>query len=108
MTEAAVGTNGKGKRRKADKAPGRQERDGQEAVTRPDVVADKIDHLERLEMAARTAAKDASDAIKKVAEASGYTAATLKKLVVARVSDKFGERLRDTKQQLELFTEVGE
>ena len=102
-TETAKG-NGKGKRG----TKGRLDHGGQEAVTRPSVVVEKIDHLEKLEVKSRDAAKDASDAIKAVAESSGYTAAAIKKLVVARVGDKFKEKLRDAEQQLELFNECGE
>lgn len=90
------------------KATGRKGRDGQEAVTQPSVVADAIDELERLETKARAAAAATNEAIKKVASESGYTASSIKKLVVARVGEKFKERMRDAEQQLELFTEVGE
>ena len=57
---------------------------------------------------ANEAAKDFSDAVKKAAEASGYTAAAIRALVTARVGDKFADKRRSVEQQLELFTEVGE
>lgn len=107
--ETAAATNGKGKKSsKRGGATGRTERDKQEAVTKPKVVGEKIEHLEALEMKSRAAAKDVNDAIKKVAQESGYNAASIKKLVVARVADKFRDKMRDAEQQLELFSEVGE
>ena len=99
-TEAAVG-KGKGK-------TGRQGRDKQEAVLQPSVVAEKIDHLEKLYVKSQEAAKDLSDAIKATAEKSGFLASNIKKLVAARVGDRFSDKKRDAEQQLELFNEVGE
>jgi len=93
---------------KRAKPAGRQDRSGQEAVTKPTVVAEKIDQLERLAVKANEAAKDFSDAVKKAAEASGYTAAAIRALVTARVGDTFPEKRRSVEQQLELFNEVGE
>jgi uncharacterized protein (UPF0335 family) len=90
------------------KAAGRKGRDKQEAVTKPEVVAEKIEHLERLAIKANEAAKDLSDAIKTLAEVSGYNASAIKALVAARVGDKFADKRRNAEQQLELFDEVGE
>lgn len=93
---------------KAKKPAGRQDRSGQEAVTKPTVVAEKVEQLERLAIKANEAARDFSDAVKKAAEASGYTAAVIRSLVSARVGDKFNDKKRTVEQQLELFNEVGE
>ena len=79
-----------------------------EGAKRPDVVAAKIANLEQLHIKARDAAKATTEAIKAVAAASGYSAATIKRLVTARVGDKFDDMVRDSEQQLELFSEVGE
>lgn len=111
MSEApAAGTNGGRRPRKGQDEPaaGRQGRDGQEAVTQPQVVADKIDELEALCVKAQQAGKSYNDAIKKVAEKSGYLASNIRALVAARVGDKFDVKKRDAEQQLELFGEVGE
>jgi len=99
-TDAAAGKNtGKS---------GRTGRDGQEAVLRPTEVAEKIDHLEKLYIKSQEAAKDINDAIKRVAEKSGYLASNIRALVAARVKDKFVDKRRDAEQQLSLFDEVGE
>jgi DNA repair exonuclease SbcCD ATPase subunit len=100
-TEAASAGKGAGK-------SGRTGRDGQEAVLRPTEVADKIDHLEKLYIKAQESSKDLNDAIKKVAEKSGYLASNIRTLVAARVKDKFVDKKRDAEQQLSLFDEVGE
>lgn len=91
-----------------EKAGGRKGRDNQEAVTRPQEVEDQIVKLEKLCVAAQDAAKDYSNAVKKVAEKSGYLASNIKALVSARVKDRFSDKKRDAERQLELFHEVGE
>ncbi len=90
------------------KAEGRKERDGQSAVTNPKVVTDAIDNLEELHLKAAAAQTVLNEAIKKVAEKSGYLASAIKKLVNARMKDRFADKKRDAEQQLELFNEVGE
>lgn len=90
------------------KTAGRVNPDGQEAVTRPKMVADKIEELEALELKSREAKKDVSEAIKALAETSGYTASAIRKLVTARIGESFKDKLRDAQQQLELFEAVGE
>lgn len=90
------------------KAEGRKERDGQSAVPQPQVVSDAIGNLEDLHVKASQAAEALNDAIKKVAQSSGYLASSIKKLVNARIKDNFADKKRDAEQQLELFTEVGE
>lgn len=90
------------------KAEGRKERDGRSAVPQPQVVADAIGELETLHTKAADAQTALNDAIKKVAEKSGYLASAIKKLVNARMKDRFADKKRDAEQQLELFNEVGE
>ena len=87
---------------------GRKSRDGQEAVPQPRVVGDKIQELEELALKANAASDALNAAIKKTAETSGYLASTIRKLVNARMKDKFADKKRDAEQTLELFTEVGE
>lgn len=88
-------------------ASGRKGRDGQEAVTKPQVVRDAIGELETLLKKSQLAESALNDAIKKVAQESGYLASAIKKLVKARVGDSFVDKKRDAEQQLELFSEVG-
>lgn len=100
--------NGSGGEPGTERAAGRTGRDQQPAVTQPKVVGERIEELEQLCVKAQDAAKRYGDAIKKVAEKSGYLASNIRALVQARVKDKFGDKKRDAEQQLELFTEVGE
>lgn len=90
------------------KTRGRKDADKQEAVTKPQVVEERIDQLVRLHIQAKDAGEAESDAIKKAAEDSGYNAASIRSLVVARAGDKFLEKKRNVEQQYELFEEVGE
>lgn len=115
MGEAATGTEGRRGRRRGngagkvdESASGRQGRDGQEAVTQPQLVGEKIEELEQLCVKAQLAVKAYNDGIKKLAEKSGYLASNIRALVAARVGDKFDIKKRDIEQQMELFTEVGE
>ena len=103
--EPAARTNGKKAKRGA---AGREGRDKQEAVTKPGEITERIEQLEKLYVKAQEANKDLNDGIKKAAEASGYIASNVRKLVAARVGDKFKDKMRDAEQQLELFSEVGE
>jgi hypothetical protein len=77
-------------------------------VTKPKVIADRIDQLVSLHIAAQTAGTEAKEAITKAAEDSGYNASTVRKLVLARAGEKFEEVKRLVAQQMELFEEVGE
>jgi hypothetical protein len=90
------------------RAKGRKDADKQEAVTKPKVVKGKIDELVKLYNRAYESGNDFSEAIKVVAESSGYNAGALRKFVVARANDKFADKKRDVEQQMELFEEVGE
>lgn len=101
---AIVGKGGKLGRGK--KANGRKDAENVPAVQKPKVVADKIDYLVQLHRRAKTAGDEAAEAVTKVAEESGYLAATVKKLVTAKAGDKFEEKHREVAQQAELFDEV--
>lgn len=89
------------------KARGRKDAYGQEAVTRPEIIEERIDELVQGYTAAKEAAEQSSEAIKKAAEDSGYNTKAVRALVLARASDSVQERRRDAEQQLELFNEVG-
>lgn len=99
-TEPAKG-NGKQPR-------GRKNRDKQEAVIKTDVITERIEELERLYTAAGDASTALNDAIKKAAEDSGLLASVVRKLVVARASDKFAEKQREAAQLVLVFDEVGQ
>lgn len=93
---------------KGRKVRGRKNADNQEAVTRPQLVSEKIDELVLLYTTAQACSADFGDAVKAAAEASGYNAAAIRKFVVARAGENFQERKRELEQQMELFSEVGE
>lgn len=93
---------------RTQKPKGRKDEAKQELVTQPEMVEKCIDELVRLHNAAAGAANDLSEAIKSTAEKSGYNAAAIRKLVVARAGEKFLETKRLIEQQMELFDEVGE
>ena len=90
------------------RARGRKDAEKQEAVTKPQVIEERIDELVRLHVRSKEAATDESEAIKAAAEASGYNASNIRSLVVARAGDNFVEKKRNVEQQYELFDEVGE
>lgn len=95
----------RGRRKRAE---GRKDDEKQPAVTKPQVVGERIEELVRLHGASVTAATEAKEAITKCAEDSGYNAANVRKLVLARYGEKFPEVKRNIDQQAELFEEVGE
>ena len=102
---AGVGKNGKlGNGR--TKPKGRMDADKQPAVTKPQVIMQRVDELVKLQRKANDAADAAKDAISKAAEDSGYLASTVNKLVKAKVGEKFEEKHREVEQQAELFDEV--
>lgn len=109
VTSNGNGTQvGKGGKLGTGRSKGRKDADKQPAVTQPKVVAERIDELVNLHGAAISAASAAKEAITKCAEDSGYNAANVRKLVLARYSEKFPEVKRNIEQQAELFEEVGE
>lgn len=112
MTATEAGTNGKTRKRKprGDTPPpsGRVDPDGQEQAQRPDVVADATEELERAYIKAQDAGRDLNEAIKKVAQKSGYLASNVRAYIAARVGDKVDDKRRNAEQQLELFDKAGE
>lgn len=96
------------KARGAAKPEGRKDAEKQPAVTKPQVVSERIDEMVKLHGKAITAATEAKEAITKCAEESGYNAANVRKLVLARYGEKCPEVKRNIEQQAELFNEVGE
>lgn len=97
--------SGEGKRKRVK---GRKDENKQELATQPKLVGEKIDELVTLYKTHAESGVALSDGIKAVAEKSGYNAAAVRKLVVARAGEKFAEQKRLVEQQMELFDEVGE
>jgi hypothetical protein len=98
----------KGKGKQAKRSKGRKDADKQPAVTKPQVVSERIDEMVKLHAKSVDAATEAKEAVTKCAEESGYNAANVRKLVLARYGEKFPEVKRNIEQQAELFEEVGE
>lgn len=82
---------------------GRRDNTGQEAVLEPTKLNDAMAKLEKLCAALADAAEDYSAAIKKTAEASGYNASVIRKLVAAKHGDKFDQVKRIVDQMAEAF-----
>ncbi len=80
---------------------------GQEEVTKPKEMIKKLPLLLRLKKAADTAAEELAEAVKKVAEDTGYNASNVRALVNAKAGDNYGKVYRNVEQQHELFEEVG-
>lgn len=93
---------------RTEKPEGRKDAEKQPGVTKPQVIAERIDELVNLHRMAVEAGTAAKEAITKAAEDSNYNAANVRKLVLARYGDKFPEVKRNIDQQAELFEEVGE
>lgn len=115
LADETPGKTTKGKRTKGngahkpkrEKPEGRKDESKQPAVTQPKVILERIEELVQLHGSAVEAAVEAKEAITKAAEDSGYNAANVRKLVLARYSEKFPEVKRNIEQQSELFEEVG-
>jgi len=103
-TQTEAGKGGKGNKR----TTGRKDANRQPAVMQPKIIVDRIDELVELYDKAKSAAEKSNDAIAKAAEDSGFLAAAVRKLVVAKASDKYEETKRLVEQQGDLFDEVGE
>lgn len=88
------------------KDKGRMGADKQSAVKKPKVISERLPELVRLASKARDAKEAADDAITKAGEDSGYLASSVKKIVSAKLGDKFEEKHREVEQQAELFDEV--
>ena len=90
------------------RATGRKGPDKQELVTKPDVIKKGIDNLVTLHHHAAAASEQLNDAVKALAEKSGYNASAVRKFMLARAGEKYEEMKKLAEQQLELFSEVGE
>ena len=93
---------------KKDAPRGRKDAEKQETVLNPESVETKIEHLITLKRKVETATSDYSDAIKAVAETSGFLASQVRKFVTARAGERFEEKKREATQFVLLFDEVGE
>lgn len=93
---------------KAKGTRGRKDASSQEGVTKPQVLAKKINELVKLYKEAHASGEVFSDAVKAAAEASGYNAKNVRALVTALAGESFEEKKRDVDQQYELFDEIGE
>lgn len=89
-------------------AKGRKGPDKQELVTKPEIIKAGIDNLVTLHHHAGSAAETLNDAVKALAEKSGYNASAVRKFMLARAGEKYEEMKKLAEQQLELFEEVGE
>lgn len=94
------------KKRGRPKGQGRKDAEKQPKVKQPKIVAERLDYLVGLHNAAKTATEERDEAITETAEASGYPASAVRKLVTAKAGEKFEEKHREVEQQGELFDEV--
>lgn len=97
-TEKGKGTRGRG----------RMDANRQPATKQPKIVADGIEELVTLYDRAKTATDKSNDAIAAIAEKSGFLASAVRKLVVAKATDKYEETKRLIEQQMDLFETAGE
>ena len=72
------------------------------------LMADRIDELVALHVAASGASENLSMAIKAAAEACGLNAKAMRQFVTARAGDKFQKARTNCEQLSLLFEEVGE
>lgn len=91
-----------------NKARGRKDSEGQEAVIKSGKAKDEIDRLVNLKGEAKDAAERYNDAIKYVAEQAGLLASVLRKFVGARVGEKYEDEKRKAEQLQLCFDEIGE
>ena len=101
-------TKGKGRGKAKEKPLGRIDGDGQEAVIKMGPVKDNIMELVNLYVEAGDANAKFNDAIKATAEKSGLLSSVVRKFVVARAGENFGETARKVEQLSLIFSEVGE
>lgn len=92
-----------GESRRARNRRGRKDSDGQEQVTKPEVIQNRMPELERLYNEVRDCRADFNDAVKLAAEDSGYNAAAVRSHVVAVCNDRVEAARVKVNQQLELF-----
>ena len=89
-------------------AIGRKDAEKQPAVIKTKEVTDKIEHLIELHNAKREASTNYGDAVKAVAEKSGYLASVVRKLVNAKAGDDFDGEARKVEQMSLIFEECGD
>jgi hypothetical protein len=87
---------------------GRKDATGQEIVKNLKPIKDALKELCALKEKSNAAKERFGDAIKKVAEDSGYLAAAVRGIIEARVSEKYEEKRVKVDQQSELFAECGQ
>jgi len=95
-------------RTKRRRTTGRKDTDKQEAVIELEIIRNRVEELVGLYRSSQEARGAFGDAIKAAAESSGLLAATVRKFVVARAGDDFGEAARKAAQLALVFEEVGE
>ena len=90
-------------------ARGRKSADGQEQPLKLDVIKKRMPELLKLSTEKEAATEAFSDAVKAVAEKSGFNANAIKKFVAARqAQDGFADKHRDAEQLVLLFETIGE
>lgn len=90
-----------------NRAKGRKDSEGQEAVIKSGKAKDEIERLVKLKGEAEDAAEKYNDAIKYVAEQAGLLAGVLRKFVNARAGDKYDDEKRKAEQLVLCFDEIG-
>lgn len=90
-------------RRRGRPRTGRKDASGQEQVTKPEVIQNRMPELERLYEELRTAREDFNAAVKSAAEDGGYNAGAVRAHVVAVRNDRVEQARTKANQQLELF-----
>ena len=77
---------------------GRTDHAGQEAVINQTLLREKLPHLVKLIKAKEEAAADLSDAVKKIAEQTGYLAKVVLRRAKAEASDNYADRQKEVVQ----------
>ena len=90
------------------KSLGRKDAEGQEQTITLDPIRDSIEELVASYTRMNNASDEFNDQVKAAAEKSGLLSSTVRKFVVARASDDFGERARKVQQLALVFEEIGE
>lgn len=93
-----------GKRGKAARV-GRTDKTGQEALINQTLFMQNLPQLVKLIKAQETAADDLSDAVKKIAEQTGYLAKVVLRRAKAEASDNYADKQKEARQ-LSLIFEI--
>jgi hypothetical protein len=102
----AAGEKPRGAAKPEKEVRGRKTADKQEAVIEPKALKEALPSLVKLKLAADEATRALNDRVKTVAKKSGFLAAVVRKVTVAKAGEGFEEEHRKA-EQLELaFTEV--